>query len=52
MEETDQRTNTIFTLFVHFTHFMKIEKYKATREITVERRTRFLIIRVPNHTWH
>jgi len=39
----------IYTLFVHF---MKTEKYKATREITVERKKRLLIIRVPHHTWH
>jgi len=47
MEERDQRTDTIFTLFVHFMHIMKIENYKDTREIAVERRTHFLIIRVP-----
>jgi len=52
MEETVQRTDMIFTLFVQYMHFMKTEKYKATREITVERRTCFLIIRVPHHTWN
>jgi hypothetical protein len=31
---------------------MKVEKYKAACEITVERRTRFRIIRVPQYTWH
>jgi len=47
MEERDQHIDTIFTLFVHFMHITKIEKYKATHAIVVERRTHFLIIRVP-----